>query len=147
MNKLFALAILALAVTLPTQAQTTCSTTSPCAAITVTNSSVVTTTNLYICQGAATQCDTTALNSFIAAPTTPSVWRVVSFPQTTASRVYNDPEPAGALMNYAASNSNAGGTGPVSGILVFQLPPAPSPVPTAPSLQVKQVTTGNVGPQ
>ncbi len=124
-----------------------CSSTSPCAQVAVTNSFMASnpgTVNIYKCMGSPTSCSASALATFIASGGA-SPWAAITpFAQTTATAKYNDPEPSGSLMNYAASNTTTGGTGPVSGITVF---PVPAAVPSSPTLSAVLATTGTVGPQ
>lgn len=126
-----------------------CSTTNPCVPVKVTQQpfSSGSTYTPFSCMGAASQCSSTALNQHISAPTSSDVWRTLgTFPQASSTAVYNDSEPYGALMNYAALNTSSGGAaGPVSGIVIFQVPTQA----TAPSLAVGPsiVTTGAPGPQ
>ena len=126
-----------------------CSTTNPCVPVKVTQQpfSGGSTYTPFACMGAASQCSSAALNQHISAPTSSDVWHALgTFPQTSGTAVYNDPEPYGALMNYAALNTLSGGAaGPVSGIAIFQVPTQA----TAPSLTVGPaiVTTGTTGPQ
>lgn len=145
--RLYLLAIVVLAPQLLAQ---TCSTTNPCVAVSVTDKNAVITgdsANLYACMGGATSCSAAALASFIAAPTSPSVWRLVAtFAQYAATSVYNDPEPYSALMNYATTITQSGGAaGPVSAVSVF---PMPLPAAQTPTLSVTgMVTTGTTGVQ
>ena len=163
MKTLFALAIMALALAIPASA-VTCSTTSPCVAVTNTNSSMAATvtTNsagietsgpgtvtFYRCEGAATSCTAAALTAFIASPSTASVWSIVATgTQTASTRVDNDPEPYGVLLNYATQNSwTGGGTGPVSAIVTFQMGTAPTSAPLAGTVTVVLATGGTSGLQ
>lgn len=127
-----------------------CSPSNPCVAvtITVTDTSLVgaSSSTLYSCMGGSAGCSLANLNNLIANPNTPNQWHLLgSSPQKSATITYNDPEPYGALMNYAAFNTPDGGSaGPVSPIWIFRLPNPPTP----PKVSGTGVTTsGNAGPQ
>ena len=144
MKKLLAITILIAAASF---AHAQCSTTNPCVAVPITSPSYVSGmgATLYKCMGSATSCSLAALNTYIADPGTSSPWVGVSFPQKAQTTTYLDPEPYGALLNYAALNTPSGGAaGPVSAILIFQVPTQTQ----APSLGAASlVTTGTTGPQ
>lgn len=139
----------------------TCSVTNPCAQVTITNSTMSASQPgsaiLFSCMGPATSCSSSALATVLAGqtatlfcPPIPSVWHCTTFPQAASTANYNDPEPYGALMNYAAQNAYTagGGASAVSGITIFQVPQAPQNPPAVPgNPAVTLVTTGNTGPQ
>src|SRR6185369_4262855 len=120
MKKLLLLCLLSVAA----HAQT-CSTSNPCAPVQV-NGVVGTTATLLECTGSPTSCSQASLAAYLASPTTPSPWHTLgSFSQKAATVNYSDPQPYGALVNYAAYWASGGAVGPVSAIAVFQMPQAP----------------------
>jgi len=152
------------------QGQTACSTTNPCVKLawTATGMAVTVTTDgsglqtagpgssiVLSCMGGAAGCSQAALATYLAAqtktdlcPVVASVWHCATKAQTSTLGAYNDPEPYGALMNYAVQSawSSGGGVSAATPILIFQMPQAPNqtaPVPATPSASF--VTTGNVG--
>ena len=135
-------------------AQTACTNLNPCVQLALTNPNTLPgATVLWVCVGSATSCSQTALNAIIAqqtptnlCPIAQSVWRCASFSQTKTPQNYNDPEPWGSLMNYAAQGTLGGGVSAASPILTFQVPNAPAQPPSINGLPT-MVNTGNSGPQ
>ena len=130
-----------------------CSSTNPCVQVTVTNPNTLPSQAvLWTCMGSATSCSQTALNSVIAqqtptnlCPNVQTVWHCIPFTQTKTPQAYNDPEPYGSLMNYAAQGIGGGGVSAATPILIFQVP-AGTQVPSLGQVPVL-VTTGTAGPQ
>ena len=153
MMRRFILAVLLL-VPIVGLAQTTCSTTNPCVQVTITNPNPVPSQAvLWSCMGDSTSCSLTALSTVIKqqtsttlCPAVQSPWHCNSFSQTKNPQAYNDPEPYGSLMNYAAQATGTGGVSGVSQITIFPVSQPPTQVPSVGQVPVL-VTTGNAGPQ
>lgn len=146
--------ILILALIIPTSmAAQSCSPANPCVAvgISVDDPTLIGTSSstLYSCAGGTANCNITTLNAFIADPTIPSRWKNLgTAPQKAATIVYNDMQPYGTLMNYAATNTpNGGVTGPPSQILIFLVTRPTAAVQNPPTITAKLVTDGNAGAQ
>ena len=133
---------------------TTCSPTNPCVQVTVTNPNPLPSPAvLWSCMGGTTTCSQSALDAVIKqqtatnfCPATSSAWTCHQFSQTANPQKYNDPEPYGSLMNYAAQATGTGGVSAASPITIFQVSQPPTQVPSLGQVPVL-VTTGNVGPQ
>jgi hypothetical protein len=142
-----AAALLALGLfALPVQAQTTCSTSTPCVSLTwtatdmaataTTNASGVQTSGpgssiVWKCVGSSGSCSAAALTAAIAAPASANVWQSATIPQTSAAGAYTDSAVYGQLVNYAVQSEWSGGAAS-SPSAIFQLSIGAAPVVGAP---------------
>jgi hypothetical protein len=136
-----------------------CSTTSPCVQVPITNSNALpSATALWTCVGVTTSnCTQAQLDTARAGQTASSLcptpvagaaignWKCIQFSQTLTPQNYNDPHSWGSTINYSSQGTTAaGGVSATSPIITFQMPSqAQVPVVGSPVL----VVTGQVGLQ
>jgi hypothetical protein len=126
----------------------TCSVANPCVPIGFPKSTVGDTITLYKCVGTAAVCSPAALAAQLAGGNSPFN-TVASFPlKSLTATAYQDPEPYGTLVYYAATDTPSGGAaGPVSAIVAFQMPQATQITPPTLTAGPAMATTGPAGPQ
>jgi len=142
-------------VALNAQVPSSCTPTTPCVAVSWTNSTMAATvtTNaagvetsgpgtaaVYRCVGTSATCTAAALVGYLASPTTASVWSALTttLAQTaTAATYYDQSIPYGQTLNYALTNTWSGTQGGLasapSGIFQIAIPSAPTAAPAAPN--------------
>lgn len=118
--------LLALLIPAGAMAQGTCSATTPCYQVTITNgNSLPATTVVWRCMGDVNGCSASALNDAIklqvagGCGNVPSTWSCSTFSQVNPLAKWNDPVKYGALMNFAASGGGAPGP---TNIIIFKVP-------------------------